>query len=147
MSTLVKIVHYPKEGGNSFFQGSDFILHWDRAFTTLTTFFSIFCHITILIWSLIAKLFENAWQGFHCVGKMMDFFSSFFFTTGSWGISPNHLRFWTLIWLLPTSAGAWGVSHHIKCTWYVSECVLIGLKAKSGKTCLFVASLCTHYFG
>lgn len=51
--------------------------------------------------------------------------------------SYNHLRFWTLIWFLPTSAGAWGVSRHVKCTWWVSGCVRIGLKAKWGENLPF----------
>lgn len=50
------------------------------------------------------------------------FFFFIIFTTGSWGISPNHLRFWTLIWFLPTSAGARGISHHVKCTRCVWVC-------------------------
>lgn len=54
------------------------------------------------------------------------------FSTGSWRISLNYLRFWTLIWFLLTSPGASGVSHHIECMWgeWVYVCVLLGFELR-----------------
>lgn len=140
MSTLVKIVCYSKEGGDSFiFKGSDFIPLWEKPFTTHSP---IFCHITDLNMLFANKALWEFMAGIPIVLERWWIFNFFIiFTTGSWGISPNHLRFWTLIWFLPTSAVAWGASHHVKCTWCVSECVLIGLKAKSGEKLAFLLLL------
>lgn len=76
-STVVRVVCYPNEGGNSFIsKGSDFIPRWDRLFTTLTTFFSIICHITNFNMVFDNKALWECMAGISLCWKDDGFFSS-----------------------------------------------------------------------
>lgn len=69
----------------------EFILIWNNVqFAPISFQFLLTSHF--VIWSLMTKLCECAQQG----GK-----SDGFIFTGSWRISLNYLRFWTLIWFFP----------------------------------------------